>query len=296
MGSDVKKYTVTEARALLMEAFGAAHPRMAAFMAHAFDNRWIDFYPRESKTGGAFCSENHELRLSRVLTNFVGSFGDVSTLAHELGHAWHARCMEDIPILMAQPPMPLAETASTFNETLLAQTVLKTATPERAFSILEGILMEATQCCVDIYSRFLFENAVFEARITHMPTVEELRAMMLAAQEEAYGDGLAADGRHPDMWINKSHYYSVGLHYYNFPYAFGLLFGLGVFQLYREQGEAFLPKYDALLGICGSDTVANVAATVGIDVRSADYWRSALDVLRGEIDQFVSLAEAQPRA
>ena len=265
-------------------------------MAHAFDNRWIDFYPHEGKTGGAFCSDSHELKLCRILTNFVGSFGDVSTLAHELGHAWHARCLENAPLMMAQPPMPLAETASTFNETMLAQTVLKTAAPQRAFGILEGILMEATQCCVDILSRYLFESAVFEARKTHMPTVDELRTMMLAAQEEAYGDGLAADVRHADMWINKSHYYTVGLHFYNFPYAFGLLFGLGVFQLYKEQGEAFLPKYDALLGICGSDTVANVAATVGADVHSIAYWRIALDVLRGEIDQFVALAEAQPRA
>jgi pepF/M3 family oligoendopeptidase len=295
VGSDVQTYTVEEARALLMEAFGATHPKMADFMAHAFDNRWIDFLPREGKEGGAFCAENHELKLSRILSNFIGSFGDVSTLAHELGHAWHARCMEGTPILMARPPMPLAETASTFNETMLAQAVLKTAAPERAFGILEGILMEATQCCVDILSRYLFESAVFEARKTHTPTVDELRAMMLAAQDEAYGDGLSADTRHPYMWVNKGHYYTVGLHFYNFPYAFGLLFGLGVYQLFMEQGEAFLPRYDALLGYCGSDTIANVAATVGIDVRSADYWRSALDVLRGEIDRFVVLAEAQPR-
>ncbi len=295
VGSDVQTYSIQQARALLEDAFGKAHPKMAAFITQAFENRWIDLYPREGKEGGAFCAENHELNLSRILTNFVGSFSDVSTLAHELGHAWHARCMENTPILMAQPPMPLAETASTFNETLLAQTVLADASAAQAFGILEGMLMEATQCCVDIYARFLFESAVFEARKTHTPTVDELRTMMLAAQDEAYGDGLAADVRHPDMWINKGHYYTVGLHFYNFPYAFGLLFGLGVYQLYKAQGQAFLPKYDTLLGYCGSDTVAAVAATVGADVRSIAYWRSALDVLRGEIDQFVALADAQPR-
>ncbi len=289
VGKDVKKYTIEEARAQLKEIFGEAHPQMADFMMHAFDNRWIDLYPREGKEGGAFCSENHELKISRILTNFVGSFSDVSTLAHELGHAWHARCMENLPILMAQPPMPLAETASTFNETLLAQTVLKTADPERAFSILEGSLMEATQCVVDIYSRFLFESAVFEARKTHTPTVDELRTMMLDAQEKAYGNGLDATVRHADMWINKSHYYSVGLHFYNFPYAFGLLFGLGVYQKYQQEGAAFLPKYDALLARCGSDNVANVAASVGIDVRDVAYWRSALDVVRGEIKEFEAL-------
>lgn len=291
VGSDTKKYTIEEARALLNDAFSKAHPKMAAFMMQAFDNRWIDLYPREGKEGGAFCSENHEQKLSRILTNFVGSFSDVSTLAHELGHAWHAHCMENIPILMSEAPMPLAETASTFNETLLAQTVLATAEPESAFGILEGSLMEATQCVVDIYSRFLFENAVFEARKTHTPSVDELRQMMLAAQEEAYGDGLAKDVRHSDMWINKSHYYTVGLHYYNFPYAFGLLFGLGVYRKYQQEGVSFLPEYDALLARCGSDSLPNVAASVGIDVRSAAYWRSALDVLRGEIDDFVALAD-----
>ena len=134
-------------------------------------------------------------------------------------------------------------------------------------------------------------HAVFEARKTHTPPVEELRTLMLDAQEQAYGDGLAAGSRHADMWINKGHYYTVGLHYYNFPYAFGLLFGLGVFQKYQQEGAAFLPAYDALLARCGSDTVANVAASVGIDVHSVPYWRGALDVLRGEIDEFVALAD-----
>ena len=289
VGADTRKYTIEEARAVLAETFGKAHPAMAAFMMNAMDQRWIDLYPREGKEGGAFCAENHQLGLSRILTNFLGSYSDISTLAHELGHAWHAHCMRDLPILMAQPPMPLAETASTFNETLLSHTVLATAEPERAFGLLESILMEATQCVVDIYSRFLFESAVFEARKTHTPAVEELREMMLSAQETAYGDGLAADVRHADMWINKGHYYTVGLHFYNFPYAFGLLFGLGVFQKYQQEGAAFLPQYDALLSRCGSATVADVAASVGIDVRDVAYWRSALDVLRGQINEFEAL-------
>lgn len=293
VGQDTRTYTIEEARAVLETAFGNAHPEMAAFMSKAFDERWIDLYPREGKSGGAFCADSHEQKLCRVLTNFIGSFGDISTLAHELGHAWHAHCMESKPVLMAMPPMPLAETASTFNETLLAQTVLKTAEPEQAFAILEGLLMEATQCCVDIYSRFLFEGAVFEARKTHTPSVEDLRAMMLDAQEQAYGDGLAKDVRHADMWINKSHYYTVGLHYYNFPYAFGLLFGLGIYGMYQRDGAAFLPRYDALLASCGSDSVANVAAAVGVDVRSPAYWRSALDVLRAEIGEFEALAAAR---
>ncbi|MBO5502553.1 MAG: oligoendopeptidase F, partial [Clostridia bacterium] len=124
-----------------------------------------------------------------------------------------------------------------------------------------------------------------------IPSAQELNQMMLDAQEQAYGNGLDKDIRHPSMWVNKSHYYNVGLHFYNFPYAFGLLFGLGVFARYQKEGASFLPKYDAMLASCGSGTIAEVAASVGIDVRSVDYWRSALDVVRGEVDEFVKLCK-----
>lgn len=291
VGKSTKKYTVEEARDLVVSTFEKAHPKMAKFLAHAFDSRWIDMYPKQGKTSGAFCAGSHELKLSRILTNFVGSFSDVSTLAHELGHAWHNECIKDYPMMMTECPMPLAETASTFNETLLAQTVLKTADDDLAFSILEGSLMEATQCVMDIYSRFLFETDVFEARKTHTPSVEELHGLMLDAQRKTYADGLDPEVMHGDMWINKSHYFNVGLHYYNFPYAFGLLFGLCVYKKYQDEGMGFLPRYDQFLGFCGSDTVYNVAKTVGIDVHSVDTWRSALDVIRGEADTFVKLVE-----
>ncbi len=287
MGKSSRTYTAQEARALLVETFTRISPDMGAFIDQAFENRWIDMYPRAGKSGGAFCWGSHEKKVSRILTNFTGSFSDVSTLAHELGHAWHNRCMEQKPLLLADPPMPLAETASIFNETLLMHEVRKHADADTAFTLLEGSLQDATQTIVDIYSRFLFESAVFEARKTHMPTAAELNRMMLDAQQEAYGDGLDPDVRHPGMWLCKSHYYSTGLHFYNFPYAFGHLFGLGVFSKYLEEGAAFLPRYNALLASCGADTIPNVAASVGIDVRDADYWRSALKVIRGDIEAFV---------
>ena len=286
-----QRYTIDEAQTLLTSTFSHIHPEMGAFINRAFEDRWIDVFPKEGKEGGAFCAGNHELKISRILTNFLGSFSDVSTLAHELGHAWHNHCLENVPVLLSDPPMPLAETASIFNETLLNHAIRQAADKETAFSLLESSLMEATQTVVDIYSRFLFESAVFEARKNHTPTPEELCTLMLEAQEQSYGAGLHPEFRHPYMWMNKSHYYTVGLHFYNFPYAFGLLFGLGVFAKYQEQGASFLPRYDALLSRCGSGPVADVAAEVGIDVRSTDYWRSALNVIRGEIDEFISLCE-----
>ncbi len=291
VGESSLRYTVEEARALLIQVFGDVSPDMGAFMQHAFDSRWIDMFPKEGKEGGAFCAGNHEMDFSRVLTNFVGSFSDVSTLAHELGHAWHNRCMKDVPALLCDEPMPLAETASIFNETMLSHVVRSTAKESERLPLLENSLMESTQVIVDIYSRYLFESKVFAERKTHTPSVEELNQWMLDAQEEAYGDGLDKQIRHPYMWVNKSHYYNVGLHFYNFPYAFGLLFGLGVFAKYKEQGAAFLPQYNALLARCGSAKVADVAASVGIDVRSADYWRSALEIIKAEADEFCRLAD-----
>ncbi|MEG0639668.1 MAG: M3 family oligoendopeptidase [Clostridia bacterium] len=291
VAKDTKTYTAQEAQDLLVKVFNDVNPDMGTFINHAFENRWIDLYPKEGKEGGAFCAGFHSMKLSRVLTNFVGSFSDVSTLAHELGHGWHNHCLESVPVLLTNTPMPLAETASIFNETLLNHTVRKTADEQTRFALLESSLMESTQTVVDIYSRFLFESAVFEARKTHIPSADELNKLMLDAQEQAYGDGLDPDVRHPYMWVNKGHYYSVGLHFYNFPYAFGLLFGLGVFAKYLEQGPAFMSQYNALLASCGSGMVADVAASVGINVRSADYWRSALNVVRGEVDEFVALCE-----
>jgi oligoendopeptidase F len=171
--------------------------------------------------------------------------------------------------------------------------VRKHADEATKLTLLESVLQDATQTIVDIYSRFLFESAVFEARKTHIPSAEECNQMMLDAQMQAYGDGMDPDYRNSGMWVCKGHYYYTGRHFYNFPYAFGHLFALGVYNKYQEEGAAFLPKYDELLASCGSDTIPNVTMTVGIDVRSVDYWRGALKVLRDEVEEFLRLTESK---
>ena len=181
--------------------------------------------------------------------------------------------------------------ASILNETILAPQVLSAAEGYELLTLLDASLIESTQTIVDIFSRYLFETEVIQTRADHAMTVEELKAAMLRAQDATYGDGLDPDVRHPYMWACKSHYYSSGLNFYNFPYAFGELFGKGVFAQYLAQGEAFVPKYNQLLRSCGSGTIAEVAASVGIDVRSADFWRASLEVIKGEIDQFCELCE-----
>lgn len=223
------------------------------------------------------------------MTNFQGSFSDVSTIAHELGHAWHNRCLAGLPYAMINTPMPLAETASIFNETILAHQVLKTASPEEKLTLLDATLTESTQTIVDIFSRYLFESEVIDTRADHAMTVDELKNAMLRAQDATYGDGLDPQVRHPYMWACKSHYYSSGLGFYNFPYAFGELFGKGVFAQYLQKGGVFVPTYNQLLRSCGSAPVAEVAASVGIDVRDADFWRASLEIIKGEIDEFCAL-------
>lgn len=289
VGKASKSYTIEEAREVLLREMGKFTPEMAKFMDNAFEQRWIDVYPREGKGGGAFCAGAHEYDRSIILTNYQGSFSDISTLAHELGHAWHNRCLAGLPYVMTDTPMPLAETASIFNEAMLAHQVLKNASEDEQFTLLESSLMESTQTCVDILSRYLFETEVIDTRADHAMTVDELKDAMLRAQDATYGDGLDKNVRHPYMWACKSHYYSSGLNFYNFPYAFGELFGKGVFAQYLKEGDAFVPKYCQLLRSCGSNDIAGVAASVGIDVRSVNFWRASLEVIRGEIDRFCEL-------
>lgn len=296
VGQSTRTYTVEEARALLLDLFGKFCPEMGEMMRIAFDEGWIDMYPREGKSGGAFCSGYYAKNISRVMTNFAGSASDVSTLAHELGHAFNNRMLHHKPIMMTETPMPLAETASTFNETLLISQLLKTATPEEELTLLDSCLTEQTQTMVDIYSRFLFEQKVVAAQADHALDVDELKETMLWAQEQSYGDGLDPEYRHPYMWACKGHYYSTGVHFYNFPYAFGGLFARGLYARYEKEGEAFVPVYCDLLSRFGSDTIANVTASVGIDVTTPDFWREAVESVLVQVRRFVELANQETAA
>lgn len=290
-GYTPKTYTIEEAQEKLVFEMSKFSPDMGAFIQNAFEQRWIDIFPREGKQGGAFCAGIHQMDISRIMTNFSGSFSDVSTLAHELGHAWHNRCMKGLPECMTDAPMPLAETASIFNETLLSNAVLASAEDAERLSLLESSLMEATQTIVDIFSRFKFESEVIERRKDHSLSVSELKQIMLDAQDATYGEGLDPEIRHPYMWACKSHYYNSGFNFYNFPYAFGQLFGTGVFALYQQEGASFVPRYNQLLRSCGSAKIADVAMSVGIDVRSVDFWHKSLKVYQDNIEEFISLAD-----
>ena len=289
MGKADKTYTIEEARDYLTTCFKEFSPQMSDMMARAFEEEWIDFYPKKGKVGGAFCAGVPCLKQSRILTNFDGSFSSVGTLAHELGHAYHNLQIENERSLNQDYPMPVAETASTFNEVHLGEYALKQATAEEKLNLLENDLKEQTQVIMDIYSRYLFETAVFEQSQNKFLMAEDLNKLMLWAQQESYGDGLNPEYLNPGMWICKGHYYSANLSFYNFPYAFGDLFALGLYSLFEKEGESFVEKYNALLNATATCTAEEAGKMVGIDLTDKAFWKAGLDQIAKKVDAFVEL-------
>lgn len=289
LGKADKKYTLEEAKECLTDIFGKFSPDMAALMKEAFEQEWIDFYPRKGKEGGAFCAGVSCIKQSRILTNYDGYFGSIGTLAHELGHAFHNRQIENQRPLNQDYPMPVAETASTFNEVHLGRAALQNASGEERLNLLENDLKEQTQCIVDIYSRYLFETAVFEQSQQKFLMAEDMKALMLDAQKKAYGDGLDEAYMHPYMWACKGHYYSDGLSFYNFPYAFGNLFAMGLYSLFLKEGETFVEKYKAMLAATPCCTIEEAGAMMGIDLTKKAFWEESLAQIAEKVEAFCEM-------
>ena len=295
MGDAGKTYTISLARDVLVERFSSFDEELAQMIQTAFDDEWIDFYPRDGKTGGAFCENVDCIGESRILANFDGMFTDVVTLAHELGHAFHNQCVRDHRPLNKDYSMPLAETASIFNECILNNAAIDRAeSVAEKLALMESQLQDTNQIIVDIYSRYLFETMVFENRENRFMTAQDLCGLMTEAQEQSYGDGLDPAFRHPYMWICKAHYY--GPTFYNFPYAFGGLFARGLYAQYQKEGADFVPKYKKLLHTTPVATAEGTARTAGIDLTDKNFWRSALQLIAKDIDRFCELvSETNPQ-
>ncbi len=290
MGSASTKFTEESARDYLVNLFAGFDDELADMVATAFDKAWIDFYPRDGKSGGAFCAGVECLGESRILTNFQGTFSDVVTLAHELGHAFHNQCIRDHRPLNHDYSMPVAETASTFNEcVVMAAAIAGAADKAERLALIESQLQDATQIICDIYSRYRFEAAVFAKREQEFMGADALCALMTQAQKDSYGDGLDTDTLHPYMWACKGHYY--GPTFYNFPYAFGGLFARGLYAQYEKEGAAFVQKYKRLLYTTTVASAEDTAAVAGVDLTDKDFWRSALQTIADQIDLFCQLVE-----
>ena len=283
------RFTYEEAKDFIVMNFKKFSEELSNFAQNAFDRRWIDAKPAKGKVGGAFCANIRSIGQSRVLANFNGSFNDVRTIGHELGHAYHGFCLKDVPFLNSHYPMPLAETASIFCETIINHAALERGDKEQSKSILEADISSSGQVIVDIYSRFLFESEVVRRRGKGSLSVEELSAIMLDSQKSAYGDGLDPELLHKYMWVVKPHYYFPQRHFYNFPYSFGLLFAKGLFAIYQQNGESFVDEYRTLLKNTGKLSVEDVAGSVGIDLSDSNFWNKSLNVVAEDIRRFLSI-------
>ena len=289
IGESSRRFTIEESKEFLLENFKGFSDDLAQMTKEAYENNYIDFLPRKGKVGGAFCSNLPFIKQSRILTNFSGSLSDVVTIAHELGHAYHGLHIENHRVLNQEYSMPVAETASTFNENIVMNTVISEASDAEKVALLESQLQDTTQIIVDIYSRYLFESSVFENREKSFMFSKDLEQLMLDAQKEAYGDGLDPDAMHPYMWACKPHYYSSGLSFYNFPYAFGGLFSKGLYAIYQEQPEGFVEKYQELLRATTVTSAEDTAKVLGVDVTDSAFWKKALAQVADNIEQFIAL-------
>ncbi len=292
LGKTDKVYSFEEARDFVLENFGRFSPDLRAFAQRAFDSNWIDAEPREGKRGGAFCMGLPGVEQSRVLCNFDGSLDQVSTIAHELGHGFHNRCAYAAhkTALQRFTPMTLAETASTMCETIVTEAVLaNTKEPQEELAVLETQIQGAAQSVVDIYSRYLFEKEVFERRAQAELSADDLNEIMLRAQKATYGDGLDERYLQKFMWTWKPHYYDAGRSFYNFPYAFGLLFATGLYAVYQQRGPAFVEDYKNLLASTGEAPAADLAKRFGIDIRKGKFWEGSLAIIGKRIERFCEI-------
>jgi oligoendopeptidase F len=292
VGKADKVYTYKEACDFILKNFKQFSPDLAAFAKRAFDNNWVDAEQRDGKRGGAFCTEVQAVKESRILCNFDGSFDQVSTLAHELGHAFHNECayQANKTVLQQLTPMTLAETASTMCETIVTEAVLATTRdPQEKLAVLEAQIQGAAQVVVDIYSRYLFEKEVFERRAQAELSADDFNDIMERAQKATYGDGLDERYLQKFMWTWKPHYYSPGLSFYNYPYAFGLLFATGLYAIYQQRGASFVEDYKNLLASTGEATAAKLAKRFGIDITKRKFWDDSLAIIGKQIDRYAEL-------
>lgn len=295
VGRENRRFNLEEARCFLVDVFSGADRELADFTDNAFRSRWIDALPRAGKQGGAMCIPLHTAKESRIFANFDGSLSGVVTLAHELGHAWHDRCMFRAPLLLRDAPTPVCETASTFCETLVYERALENASGQERLYSLNAVLSGAVQVVVDIYSRFLFEDEVLRRRAEGGLDADTLCGIMQECQRAAYGDSLDPSATHPYMWVDKVHYYIPDFHYYNFPYAFGLLFARGLYGAYRRQPEGFFPRYDRLLERTCTSSVEEAGASMGLDLTQTAFWKGSLNDFEMMADEFERLVMEEGR-
>jgi oligoendopeptidase, pepF/M3 family len=285
------RFTYDEACEFVINHFATFGPKMASFAKHALENRWVEAEDRPNKRPGGYCTDLPELGESRIFMTFTGSSSGVATLAHELGHAFHTYCMRDLPELSRRYAMNVAETASTFAETIVADaTVRRAKTREEKLTLLNDKLGNAVAMFMNIHARFLFETAFYEERRKGIVPVDRLNELMLEAQREAYGDILST--YHPHFWCSKLHFFIDDVPFYNFPYTFGYLFSLGIFAEFQKQPDGFEQRYIALLRDTGRMKVEDLAKKhLGVDLTRKEFWEAGIRLCAEDAEEFIRLAD-----
>ncbi len=294
VGKTDQKFTFAEAGDFVADNIGRFNPDIADFCRMAIDNRWVEAEDRAGKRAGAFCTAFPLLNQTRIFMTFDGSFNALSTLAHELGHGYHNRVMKDLPYGARRYTMSVAETASTFNELVVKDAALKIAADDQErLGLLSQKLDDAAGFMMNIRARYEFERAFFEKRRSGSLSIDELSALMLQAQQNAYHHSLAEDGYFPLFWASKLHFYITRAPFYNFPYTFGYLFSYGVYQHALQEGPGFKERYIAMLRDTGSmDTETLASVHLGADLTRPAFWEAAVDGILADVDEFVALAKA----
>lgn len=287
-----KRYTFDEAADFIVENFRNFSPKMADFAQMAFEKSWIEAEDRPGKRPGGYCTSLPENKESRIFMTYGESINEVSTLAHELGHAYHSHVMWDLPAMSQDYAMNVAETASTFAELIVADATLKQATTnEEKINLIDVKMQNAIAMFMNIHTRFIFENNLHEARKENVLTDEEITELMLAAQKESYCDSLGS--YHPHFWASKLHFFIDDVPFYNFPYTFGYLFSLGIYAHAQKQGASFEDEYIALLQDTASMTTEELAKKhLGIDLTKPDFWQDGINIIKKDVEEFLTITES----
>jgi oligoendopeptidase F len=266
---------------------------MGDFSKMALEKRWVEGEDRSGKAAGGFCTGFPINKETRIFMTYTNTFGNMSTLAHELGHSYHSYILKELPIFASRYPMTLAETASTFNELRVKDAALELAkNPQEKLMLLDQKLQDGYIMLCNLHARFIFDSNFYEERKSGIVSRKRLDEMMLEAQKKAYANTLDDDGYHKLFWASKLHFYLTGQPFYNFPYTFGFLFSLGIYDRALKEGSAFAKAYRNLLHDTGSMMAEDVARKhLDVDLSKEEYWNDAVSRVLSDIDPFVKLAE-----
>lgn len=291
---ETAEYSWEDGSNMVQKAFDTVYPALSDYYKSFLDKKWIESEARGGKRPGAFCTGSPLTKEQRVYMTFNGSLGDVTTLAHEVGHAFHGHILKELRPTARRYPMTLAETASIFTEHILADGIYKddSISDAQKLIMLDADLVGAAVLLMDITVRFEFEKAFHEERKNGEVSVSRLKELMVEKQKEVLGDALAEGSEDEMFWASKLHFYITQVTFYNFPYTFGFLLARSLYNMFQKEGADFLPKYEEFLRLTGSDTVENVAKrSLGVDISDPSFWTESITSLSEPLKKYKELLE-----